>query len=148
VTITQRALTARAGRARGLDHHLVPRQVLGQRAAIDTPLLAARRFQRRVAVLRRSRALGQRLLEVLERELQLIGIGGLLGAPPEQRPLQLLDDRAQLLVVPGQPGRARPLGQQQRLERRHVVGQRDGFGGLGRSAHGWSGSHRQPLVIH
>ena len=101
----QRAATARAGRARGLDHHLVPRQVLGQRAAIDTALLPARRLQRRVALLRRGLALGQRLLEVLERELQLIGIGGLLGAPPEQRPLQLLDDRAQLLVVPGEPGR-------------------------------------------
>jgi hypothetical protein len=56
-------------------------------------LLAARRFQRRVAGLRRGLALRQRLFEVLERQLQLIGIGRLLGAPPEQGPLQLLDDR-------------------------------------------------------
>ena len=104
----QRAAAARAGRARGLDHHLVPRQVLGQRPAIDTALLPARRLQRRVALLRRGLALGQRLLDVLERQLQLIGIGGLLGAPPEQGPLQLLDDRAQLLVVPGELGRRSP----------------------------------------
>ena len=144
----QRAATARAGRARRLDHHLVARQVLGQRPAIDTALLPARRLQRRVALLRRGLALGQRLLDVLERELQLIGIGGLLGAPPEQGPLQLLDDRPQLLVVPGELGRPRPFGQQQRLEHRHVVGQRGGFGGLRRRAHGGSGSHRRRLVIH
>ena len=100
----------------------------GQRAAIDTPLLPARRLQRRVGLLVLRLALGQRLLEVLEGQLQLIGIDGLLGAPPEQGPLQLLDDRAQLLVVPGEPGRARAFGQQQSLQRRHVGGQRGSCG--------------------
>jgi hypothetical protein len=120
----------------------------GQRAAIDTTLLGARRFQRRVGLLRRGRTLRQRLLEVLERQLQLIGIDRLLGAPPEQGPLQLLDDRAQLLVVPRQLGRRRSLGQQQSFERRRVVGQRGGFGGTGRRALEGSGSHRGRLVIH
>ena len=104
--------TARAGRALGLDHHLFARQVLGQRAAIDTTLLAARRLQRRVGLLGQGLALGQRLLDVLEGELQLIGIGRLLGAPSEQRPLQLLDDRPQPLVVPGELGRRCPFSQQ------------------------------------
>ena len=106
----------------GLDHDLFARQVPGQRAAIDTPLLPARRLQRRVGLLVLRLALGQRLLEVLKGQLQLIGIDGLLGAPPEQGPLQLPDDRAQLLVVPGEPGRARALGQQQSLQRRRATG--------------------------
>ena len=117
-----RAVAARAGRALRLDHHLVPRQVLGQRPAIYTALLSARRLPRRVALLRLGRALRERLLEVLECQLQLIGVGSLLGAPSEQGPLQLFDDRPQLLVVPGEPGRARPFGQQQRLERRRAAG--------------------------
>jgi len=144
----QGAATAGTGLFGRLDHDLFARQVLGQRAAIDTPLLAARRFQRRVGLLFLPLALGERLLEVLQRELQLIGMGGLLGAPPEQGPLQLFDDRPQLLVVPSEPGRRRAFGQQQRLERRHVVGQRGGCGGIRRRAHGGSGSHRGRLVIH
>ena len=131
-----------------LDHHLFPRQVLGQRPAIDTALLPARRLPRRVGLLRLGLALGDRLFEVLEGELQLIGMGRLLGAPAEQGPLQLFDDRPQLLVVPGQLGRRRPFGQQQSFERRHVIGQRGGFGGIRRRAHGGSGSHRRRLVIH
>jgi hypothetical protein len=91
---------------------------------------------------------GERLLDVLEGQLELIGVGRLLGAPPEQGPLQLLDDRAQLLVVSGELGRRRPFSQQQSLERRHILGQQGGFGRLRRRAHGGSGSHRRRLVIH
>jgi hypothetical protein len=105
-------------------------------------------LQRRVGLLVLRLGFGERLLEVLERQLQLIGIGRLLGAPAEQGPLQLLDDRAQLLVVPGELGRRRPFSQQQSLERRHVGGQRGGCGGLRRRAHRPSGSHRGRLVIH
>ena len=106
----------------GLDHDLFARQVLGQRAAIDTPLLPARRLQRRVGLLFLHLGFGERLLEVLEGQLQLIGMDRLLGAPAEQGPLQLLDERPQLLVVPGQLGRRRAFGQEQSLERRHVIG--------------------------
>jgi hypothetical protein len=58
-------------------------------------------------------------------------MGRLLGAPAEQGALQLLDDRSQLLVLPGELGRRAPFGQEQRLERCHVVGQ-IGFGGMRR----------------
>jgi hypothetical protein len=47
-----------------------------------------------------------------------------------------------------QLGRRHAFGQEQSLERRHVVGQRGGFGGIRRRAHGWSGSHRRRHVIH
>ena len=144
----QRAATAGTDLLGRLDHDLFARQVLGQRAAIDTPLLAARRFQRRVGLLVLHLGFGERLLDVLEGQLELIGIGRLLGAAPEQGPLQLLDDRPQLLVVPGQLGRARAFGQEQSLERRHVIGQRASCGGIRRTAHGASGSHRGRLVIH
>jgi hypothetical protein len=122
--------------------------VLGQSAAIDTTLSRARRSLRPVGSLRRGLALGDRLFEVLESQLQLIGMGRLLGAPPEQGPLQLFDDRPQVLVLPDQLGRRGPLGQEQSFERRHVVGQRGGFGSIRRRAQGGSGSHRRRLVIH
>jgi hypothetical protein len=143
-----RALAARAGRALRLDHHLFPRQVLGQRPAINTALLPARRLPRRVGLLRLGLALGDRLFEVLEGQLQLIGMRRLLGAPAEQGPLQLFDDRPQVLVLSGQLGRRGPFGQKQSFEHRHVIGQRGGFGGIRRRAHGGSGSHRRCLVIH
>jgi hypothetical protein len=80
-------LTATAGTALvvGLDHDLFARQVLGQRATIDTALPGARRFQRRVGLLRLGLALGHRLLDAFERQLELIGVGRLLGAPPARR---------------------------------------------------------------
>jgi hypothetical protein len=143
-------LTATAGTdlVVGLDDDLVPRQVLGQSAAIETTLSRARRALHPVGSLRLDLALGDRLFEVLEGQLQLIGMGCLLGAPPEQGPLQLLDDRPQALVLSGQRGGRCSFGQEQSFERRHVVGQRGGFGGIRRRAHRGNGSHRLGLVIH
>ena len=143
-----RAATAGTGLVAGLDHALFARQMLGQSAAIDTTLLATRRSLHPVGLLRLGLALGDRLFEVLEGQLQLIGVRRLLGAPSKQGPLQLLDDRPQVLVLPGQLGRRRSFGQEQSFERRHVVGQRGGFGRIRRGAHRKSGSHRRRLVIH
>jgi hypothetical protein len=86
-----RAATAGAAPVVGLDHDLFARQMLGQRAAIDTTLPAARRFQRRVRPFLFRLALGQRLLDVFEGQLELIGMSGLLGAAPEQGPSELLE---------------------------------------------------------
>jgi hypothetical protein len=54
----------------------------------------------------------------------------LLGAPAEQGPLQLLDQRSQMLALAGEPGGRGPLGEEQRLQRRDIVGQRLGSGGV------------------
>ena len=80
----QRAATAGTDLLGRLDHDLFAWQVLRQRAAIDTPLLAARRLQRRVGLLFLHLGFGERLLEVLEGQLQLIAMDRLLGAPAEQ----------------------------------------------------------------
>jgi hypothetical protein len=143
-----RAATAGTGLVAGLDDNLFARQMLGQSAAVATTLPGARCLERCIGLLRLGLARGQCLLDVFEGQQQLIGVGRLLGAPPEQGPLQLLDDRPQVLVLPSQLGRRRSFGQQQSLERRHIIGQRGGFGGIRRRAHGWSGSHRRCLVIH
>jgi hypothetical protein len=143
-------LTAAAGTGRvvGLDNDLVPRQVLRQSAAIATPLSGTRRSLYPVTLLRLDLALGDRLFQVLESQLELIGVGRLLGAPPEQGPLQLFHNGPKVLVLSGQLGRRRSFGQEQSFEGRHVLGQRGGFGGLRQRAHGGSGSHRRRLVIH
>jgi hypothetical protein len=144
----QRAATAGASLILGLGHDLFARQMLGQSATVATTLPGARRFECRVGLLRLRLARGQCLLDVFEGQLQLIGMGRLLRSSPEQGPLQLFDDRPQVLVLPGKLGRRRAFGQQQSFERRHVVRQRGGFGDIRRRAHGWSGSQRRCLVIH
>jgi hypothetical protein len=143
-----RAATAGTDLVAGLDHDLFARQMLGQSAPVATTLPGARRLERRIGPFLLRLPLGQRLLDVLEGQLQLIGMGRLLRSSPEQGPLQLFDDRPQVLVLPGQLGRRRSFGQEQRFERRHVVGQRGGFGGIRQGAHGESESHRRRLVLH
>jgi hypothetical protein len=130
-----RTATAGTGLVAGLDHDLFARQMLGQSAAVATTLPGARRLERRIGPFRLRLPLGQRLLDVFEGQLELIGMGRLLRAPSEQGPLQLFDDRPQVLVLPGQLSRRRSFGQEQSFERRHVVGQRGGFGGIRRRAH-------------
>jgi hypothetical protein len=105
------AATAGTAPVAGLDHDLFARQMLGQRATIDTTLPDARRFQRRVGLLCLGLALGQHLLDVFEGEFELIGMGRLLGASPEQGPLQLFDDGVvRLMRVAGNSvGMVRPL---------------------------------------
>jgi hypothetical protein len=142
-----RAATARAGLLVGLDDDPFARQMLGQSAAVATTLPGARRFERPIGPFLLRLPLGQRLLDVFQGQLELMGMGRLLRAPSEQGPLQLFDDRPQVLVLPGQLGRRRSFGQEQRFERRHVIGQRGGCGGIRRRAHGGSGSRRRRLVI-
>jgi hypothetical protein len=59
----------------GLDDDLFARQVFRQSTAIDAALLGPRRSRQPVALLRLGLALGDRLFEVLEGQLQLIGMG-------------------------------------------------------------------------
>jgi hypothetical protein len=132
----------------GLDDDLFAREMPGQCATIDMTLLCARRFQRRVRPFRLHLALGKRLLDVFERQLELIGMGRFLGASAEQGPLQLLDDRPQLLVLPGQLGGRGPFSQEQGLERRHVGRQQVALGRAGGIAHRPSESYRTSSVTY
>jgi hypothetical protein len=103
-------------------------------------MTTSRRSRHPVALLCLGLALGDYLVEVLEGQLQLIGMDRHLGAPAGRGPLQLFDDRPQVLVLFGQLGRRGPLSQDQSFECRHVVGQRGGVGGIRGRVHGWSGS--------
>ena len=55
-------------------------------APVATTAPGARRFERRIGPFLLRLPLGQRLLDVLEGELELIGMGRLLRAPAEQGP--------------------------------------------------------------
>jgi hypothetical protein len=137
-----RAAATGTGLVLGFEDDLLARQVLRQGAAVDTALPPARRWQRRVVLLVHRFGLGDRLLDILERQLQLVGMSDLLRAPTEERALQLLEDRPQALVLVGEPLRPGMFCQEQRLEGRHVVRQRARAGGAQRVAHGGSGTRR------
>ena len=108
----------------------------------------ARRLQRRIALLLLRLGLGDRLLDILERQLQLVARHGLLRAPAEQGALQLPEDRPQPLVLVGEPLRPRALDLEQRLQGRHVIGQRSRASGAQRVAHGGSGPRRAGLATY
>jgi hypothetical protein len=88
---------ARAGRILGRDHHLDAGQMKRQRRTRLGAPFRARRFQRRILLLRFGLAPRQRLLDVLKGELQLVGIE-LLRAPAELGTLQLAQQMVQPLV--------------------------------------------------
>jgi len=104
-----------------IDDDLFARQMHRQRTAIDLPLARSGRLGGHLAILlsRRFRR-RDRLLQILERKRQLIGVK-LLGAAAEAMPLQLLDDRRQPIELLGMP---RPLGHKQSLQRLHVIRER------------------------
>ena len=93
----QRPAAARAGLVLDVDHDLDPRQVGRQRAAVASGRWATgRRLARRAGRLLGGSDRSDRLLEILEPELQLIRVE-LLRAAAELAALQLLDQRMELL---------------------------------------------------
>src|SRR5512132_1283806 len=96
--ITCSAMAARARRRFRGDHHLDPRQMAGQSATALPALPVAPLAHLWIRFLRFGVVFGNRLLEVLERKVQLVGIE-LLRAPAELHPLQLADEVAKALVL-------------------------------------------------
>jgi hypothetical protein len=94
----QRAATARARLAVGLDHHLLMRQMIEAFAAAGPALARAPGFERRIGLLVLGLGLGERGLELLEGERQLI-VGDALGLAAKMRAADLLDDRIQPRVA-------------------------------------------------
>ncbi len=101
-----RAAAARAGRVLRRQRHLDPRQVRGQRAPARPALGRALALQGGIALLAFRLALGDRLLEVLQAELQL-RLGQALGPGAELHALEPQQQMPQPVV----PARQRiPLG--------------------------------------
>jgi len=106
------AAAARAGLVRYIDDDFFARQMRRQRAAIDLPPARRGLLPSRAVVLRRGVYRRERLLHVLQRQCQLLGIEP-LGTAAKAMPLQLLDDCHQPLELFGM---VRPLGQEQRTQ--------------------------------
>jgi hypothetical protein len=75
-----------------------PRQMTRQRAAIGAPLFRPRLCGRRVGFVGRGFVRRNRLLGVLDRQKQLIGVE-LLGVAAELRPLQLPQQVTEVVVL-------------------------------------------------
>lgn len=106
--------TARAYRARHIDHHLDARQVRRQSATIGPTPGGAGLALGRIVLLRSSLTRRRFLLGIFQRQLQLI-LRQALGPPPEAMSLELPDDLAQPLALD-------PLGDHHRLEQAGIVG--------------------------
>jgi hypothetical protein len=118
--------------------------MIGQRAATGAALFGPRAPQCRIRPLLISLLGGESLLEVLQPQVELIGIE-LLGTLAELHPLKLADQVAQTIVLASQPialsGKLRLLGPfgitlgmrlpEQRMQRCDVIGK-----GLGGRVHG------------
>lgn len=117
----QRSGTAGAGRIVDLYKALDPRQVGRQGTSIPTPMGGPGCSPVRLLSLVLSMAGGLGLLDLFEREQQLIFRQG-LGAATEAVTLQFLDDLAQPLALGA-------LGQEHCLEQIAIVGQSGGCGG-------------------
>lgn len=105
----------RTGLVGDVDHRLDPRQVRGQGSAVD---LAARAgLSRRRCAVRLGLDGGDALLDLLERQCQLVGIQP-LRAPAEAMALQFVDDCAQPISLVRDAGdllgMTRALGDEQR----------------------------------
>ena len=118
----QISAAARAGLGLWLDDGLLARQMRGQVTAIDTPLPRARRCQRRVGLLHTGLPRGNRSLQVLESEIELV-LAQALGLAPEVIAAELTQHVQQALVVIGEPSLLATLGDQHRLQLLDVVGQ-------------------------
>lgn len=99
--------------------------MVGQGAAALPPLTATGLTQRRVSLLGFGVGFDHRLLEVLERQRQLVGVE-LLRTPAELHPLQLADEVAQAFVLILQAATQGALGRELGAHRQH------GFVQLGR----------------
>jgi hypothetical protein len=98
-----RTAAARTGGVFGLDDHFDPRQMIRQRTATGAPLFGPRAPQRRIGPLLIGLLGGERLLEILQPEIELVGIE-LLGTLAELNSLKLADQVAQAIVLTSQPG--------------------------------------------
>ena len=85
-----RGAAAGAGDVVGLDHDFDARQVVGQRSPAGAALRGTRLPQGRVGLLLLGLCLGDRLLEILQPQVELLGIE-FLGTFAELHPLQLAD---------------------------------------------------------
>ncbi|EDP61133.1 hypothetical protein BAL199_26911 [alpha proteobacterium BAL199] len=133
----QRLAAAPTGPAIRLDHHLDPRQMPGQRPAVGAAPTRAFGLERRIAGVGLGTLLAELLLDVLQRQVQLLGVV-LLRAPAEQRPLERRHDRGQPHHLRAQLCPQATLGDQQRLQRRRVVRQFASLqdcGGVGHGRH-------------
>ena len=98
-----RSAAARAGGILRLDDDLDPRQVVGKRTACRATFLRTVAPQHRVGLLLFGLALRNRLLEIFQCQVELVGIE-LFRAPAEGQPLQLAKQLAQLRI-PGEVAR-------------------------------------------
>jgi len=98
-----------AGPVLGLDDYFNPRQMLRERAAAGSALLGTALPQPRVSPFLRGLGRGDRLLEILQRQAELIGIEP-LRVPAELQALQLADQLPQPVVLIGEPGLLRAFG--------------------------------------
>jgi len=89
---------ARAIGVSGLDRHMHARQVAGKRATIGTALIGAGARSNWVLFVVGSLGARNRLLDVLERQMQLVLIE-LLRAAAELRPLQLAQKMSQAVIM-------------------------------------------------
>jgi hypothetical protein len=124
-----------------IDNDLNPRQVLRQCTAPGAPLFRAGLAQRRIGLLLFRFARGNRLFEIFQRQVELVGIE-LFRTPAELHPLQLTKQVAQSVVLAGklvalldQPPILGPLGvalrpchQHQPAQSSNVVGKGVGRG--------------------
>ena len=114
--------TAGARLARWLDDDLLARQMGRKMAAIDFACLPARRCQRRVGLLHCGLSRGDRGLQVLEAEIELI-LAQPLRLPPEVIAPKLAQHVQQTFVLIGQQGLLAALGEKHRLQALDVVRQ-------------------------
>ncbi|TWB36935.1 hypothetical protein FBZ91_1086 [Nitrospirillum viridazoti] len=113
-------LAARAGRALRRHHHLDARQVWRQRPPCLAALTGSPPLQRGIIHLRHRLGLSPGLLDVLQRQVELVGIKP-FRPRAELHALQLADEVAQPVVQALDPPALRPLGLQ-RLRQRQNLG--------------------------
>jgi hypothetical protein len=89
---------ARAIGVVGFDHHMNARQMSGKRTAIEPTLLSASTRPDRVSLVVVGLGGGNRLLDILKRQMQLVRIE-LLRAAAELRALQLAQQMLQAVIL-------------------------------------------------
>ena len=115
-----RATTAGTSLRCGIDHHLIARQVGGQRPMVAGSALGTRLGWRHIGRVLPGLVLGDRLLQVLEAELQLL-VGQLLRAVAELVAGQALDQQAELVILGMQFGLLMQYRPQHLLEQVGVI---------------------------
>jgi hypothetical protein len=83
--------------------------MLGQRAAAGPARLSAGALECRIGLLLLGLGFGDRLFDIFQREIELVGIE-LFRAPAEPQPLQLTDQMAKTIILTGELGLFGALG--------------------------------------